>query len=227
MEFTFQPAGSTVQKLLHTARLLAWFTIVYNILEGVVSVGFGIEESSLSLVSFGIDSFIETFSAAFVLWRFHRESSRTRTQSRAREIQALYGIGTLFILLAVGTAAGAILQLVGGRHPDSTLPGMVVALVSLSFMFWLWRSKLRLGRALGSATILSDAACSLACIQLSVILFLGSIVYWVAPSLWWADAAAALGLTFFILREGVETLRAAASGKPEHGCGCGGGACRK
>ena len=35
------------------------------------------------------------------------------------------------------------------------------------------------------------AACSLVCIQLSAVLFLGSLLFALLPSLWWADAVAA------------------------------------
>ena len=59
--------------LIKTARRLAWFTVGYNILEGLVSVAFGLKDSSLSLFGFGLDSFIEVLSAVIVLWRLGRE----------------------------------------------------------------------------------------------------------------------------------------------------------
>ena len=65
-----------------------------------------------------------------------------------------------------------------------------------------------------------DAGCSLACFQLSAVLLVGSLVFWVAPALWWADAVAALVLAFFIGREGFETVRAARREDFSGGCGC-------
>lgn len=75
-------------------------------------------------------------------------------------------------------------------------------------MFWLWRAKKKVGEALNDAVILGDAACSLACIQLSVVLFAGSIAYWLFPALWWTDGIAAVVLTYFIAKEGIGYLKA-------------------
>lgn len=201
------------------ARFLAGFTIAYNLLEGLVSMGFGLAEESVALFGFGADSFIEVGSALLVLWRL-RESSGCASTALKRERKAAFGIGLLFVLLALGAGLGSALQLGLRRHPDTTLPGLIVSLASLGFMFWLWRAKLQAARALDSRTLEGDAACSLACIQLSCVLFLGSLVYLVAPALWWADAVAALVLAVFIGREGLSTLRAARRPDFSGGCGC-------
>jgi len=201
------------------ALWLAWFTIAFNLLEGAVSLHFGWSDESISLMGFGADSLIEVASATLVLWRL-AAGHRGGETSKKRERRATHWIGVLFILLALSTVAGAVVQLVGRNHPDTALPGLVVALVSLSFMFFLWRAKHRAAQVLDSATLEKDAACSRACIQLSVVLLAGSGLYLVAPSLWWADSAAALILASFIGREGVDTVRAAARTDFDGGCGC-------
>ena len=96
----------------------------------------------------------------------------------------------------------------------------IIAAVSLSFMFWLWRAKLAAAAALGSATLRQDAACALGCIALSATLLIGSAVYAVAPHLWWVDAVAALIIAVLIAREGWGGLRAIVAGRTA-GCGCG------
>ena len=88
-------------------------------------------------------------------------------------------------------------------------------------MVFLWRAKLRVAQALDSATVAADAACSRACIQLSAVLFVGSLVFLLAPALWWVDAAAALALSLLIAREGWDMVRAARSPAFTGGCGCG------
>ena len=60
----------------------------------------------------------------------------------------------------------------------------------------------------------------LACIQLSTVLFVGSLIYWAAPALWWVDATAGLALTLLIVREGIEGIRAARRPDFSGGCGC-------
>lgn len=204
---------------LSRARWLARFTILYNLVEGLVSMGFGWADDSVALFGFGADSFIEVGSAFLVLWRLNAVPGCAATASR-RERQATRGIAWLLLYLAAGTAAGAGIQLLSRRHPDTTIPGLVISLASLSFMVFLWRAKLRAGKALESPAVLADAACSLACIQLSAVLFAGSLLYLVHPSLWWADAAAALLLSAFIAREGWSTRHAAAREDFAGGCGC-------
>lgn len=199
--------------------LLSWFTIGYNLIEGAVSVYFGIEEASVSLAAFGVDSFVEVASALVILWRFQGEQGRAAGLAKDREVRALRAIGILFLVLAVGTALGAGAQLLGGKHPDTTLPGLIVALVSLSFMYSLYRAKLTAGKTLNSRSVLSDAACSKACIQLSVVLLAGSLVYVVYPALYWADAVAAIVIAGLIAREGKEILSSA--DRDDGCCGCG------
>ncbi|MBU6375757.1 MAG: cation transporter [Bdellovibrionales bacterium] len=200
-----------MEKWVRQAIRLSWFTILYNTLEGLVSIYYGITDESVALFGFGADSFIEVFSAALVLWRFRGEWGRLKAVSVSRERQATLGIGMLFLLLAITTAAGSILQLIQHKHPETTLPGAVIAAASLSFMVFLWKAKKKVGTALNSKTVLSDADCSLACIKLSVVLFCGSLVYQLSPLLWWSDSIAALMLSWFVLREGVEMIRHARS----------------
>lgn len=182
------------------AKRLAFFTVAYNLIEGLVSVLFGLREESVALAGFGADSFIEVGSAFVVLWRLRAAVDEDR------EPRALRVIGLLFLLLALLTALGSGWQLWRRSPPTTTIPGVLISLASLSFMFWLWRAKLAAGKALGSPAILGDAACSLACIKLSLVLLAGSLAYALFPALWWADSAAALLLSALIAREGREML---------------------
>ena len=180
--------------LVRRAVLLSWFTIAYNLVEGVVSISFGLSDDSVALAGFGADSLVEVASAFLVLWRFRD------VISLKREKRATLGIGILFLLLAILTGVASFIQLKSGSHPDTTIPGIVISALSLSFMYFLWSSKMKIGKALNSATVMKDADCSLACIKLSAVLFIGSLLYWMVPSLWWADSAAALLLAGLIGR---------------------------
>ena len=197
------------------ALLLAGLTIAYNLVEGLVSMGFGWADDSVALFGFGADSFIEVASALLVLWKLRDHADL------ARERRAALGIGWLFQFLALGILGGSLWQLWAHRHPPTTVPGLIIALLSLACMAFLWRAKLRAARALDSATLAADAACSRACIQLSGVLFLGSLLFLVAPALWWVDGAAAMGLALLIGREGLGMVRAARSEHFSGGCGCG------
>ena len=197
------------------ALWLSALTIAYNLVVGVVSMAFGWADDSIALFGFGADSFIEVASALLVLWKLLDHGNL------ARERKATLGIGRLFLALATGMAGGALLQLMARHHPPTTVPGLVISALSLACMVFLWRAKRQAAQALDSATLEADAACSLACIQLSTVLFAGSLLFLLLPGLWWVDAAAALGLALLIGREGLGMVRAARSAAFTGGCGCG------
>jgi divalent metal cation (Fe/Co/Zn/Cd) transporter len=211
--------GRSSQVWLARARSLALVTIAFNLIEGLVSMGFGASDESAALFGFGADSFIEVGSAVLVLWRLQAGLGSADPHVQ-RERGATRGIGILFLLLAVGIAVGAGWQLITRRHPGTTLPGVVISSASLVFMVWLWRAKRRVATALDSRTLEGDAACSLACVQLSAVLFLGSVLFLLWPLLWWVDALAALVLSAFIAREGLQGIRAASKPEFSGGCGC-------
>ena len=200
------------------AKALAVFTMLYNLAEGLVSMGFGWSDNSLALFGFGADSFIEVFSALLVLWRLRADDCGDDLIERERKVTK--GIGWLLLLLAAGTFGGALLQLKAKGHPSTTLPGLIVSLLSLAFMVYLWRGKFAAAKALDSRALESDAACSLACIQLSSILLVGSLIFMAAPWLWWVDGAAALALSLLIAKEGWSMRKAASREDFDGGCGC-------
>lgn len=203
------------------ARALAGLTIGWNVVEGLVSMAFGFAEESVALFGFGLDSWVEVASAAVVWWKLTRPPGCATTR-RSQERTATRWISALFLVLAGATMVGAVGQLTAGHHPASTVPSLIVSVVSLAMMGFLWRAKKAAAAALDSRTLAMDAACSLACIQLSAVLFAGSLLYLVVPAVWWADGLAALALSAFIGREGWEGWRAAKKADFAGGCGCGG-----
>lgn len=200
------------------ALFLACLTVLYNLLEGGLSIGFGWAERSVALLGFGVDSLVEVGTALLVIWRLRGEhGARSNLQLERRGVRVA---GLLFLALAAGMAAGSLGQLLRGTHPATTLPGVVIALVSLAVMAALWFAKRRTVQALDSRTLASDLTCMEACMQLSGILLAGSLAYRIAPALWWTDAAAALALAALIAREGVGMIRASRQPDFQGGCGC-------
>lgn len=209
------------QRWVNRAVLLSWLTIAWNSVEAVVSMAFGWSHESVALFGFGVDALVEVASASVVLWRFKGETADALSAASVeRERRAALVIGALFLVLASGTLAGAAIQLATGGAPLTTLPGVVMGATSLALMGFLWHAKRTAAAALDSATVASDAACSLACIHLSVVLLAGSALYALSPTLWWADSAAAIALAILIAREGLQTIRAARSKTFSGGCGC-------
>src|SRR3984893_10798331 len=185
-------------------RRLEYFTIAWNALEGLVAVVAGAIASSISLVGFGIDSFIEVTSGSVLLWRMSVDAEVHRRELNER--RALRIVGACFLLLAAYIAYESVLDLWSRRAPDHSIPGIILACVSLIVMPLLSRAKRKVGRALGSAAMHADAKQTEFCTYLSAILLAGLLLNAVL-GLWWADPVAALIMVPIIAKEGIEGLQ--------------------
>ena len=185
-------------------RRLEYFTIAWNGLEGLVAVVAGAIAGSISLVGFGIDSFIEVTSGSVLLWRMSVDKQVQRRKLNER--RALRIVGVCFLLLAAYIAYESVLDLWSRRVPEHSIPGIVVACVSLVVMPLLSRAKRKVGRALGSAAMDADAKQTEFCTYLSAILLVGLLLN-TFFGLWWADPVAALVMVPIIAKEGVGGLQ--------------------
>ena len=216
--------------LYRQAAALAVFTIAYNLVEGGISVFFGFEDETLALFGFGLDSFVEVISGAGILHMVLRLRSNGGTGDGGRpdtgsemdrfEATALRITGGAFYLLFAGLLATVAFALYQGHAPETTFWGVVVSLVSIVTMWALIRLKVRVGRALGSAAILADAACTRACLYLSVILLVTSLGY-EFTGIGGLDAIGAAAIAVLSLKEGREAFEMARGGS----CSCSNGSC--
>lgn len=205
------------EKLYNAAKLLAVITIVYNIVEGIVSVWFGAEDQTLSLFGFGIDSFVEVISGMGILHMVRRIRSGEGESVDAFEQRALRITGWAFFLLTAGLLVSSGLSLYERHRPDSTLWGLIVSLVSIASMWFLIHYKTKVGTSLGSKAILADAACSKVCLQLSVILLAASVGF-ALTGIGGFDSLGALFIAYLAFREGREAFEKAKGS----GCCCSG-----
>src|SRR5260370_34624303 len=72
---------------LRFALLLTYITLGWMTIEGAASLLLGWASKSLLLEAFGIDSVIELFSAAVLLWRLRVESSGTATSEHVNLVE--------------------------------------------------------------------------------------------------------------------------------------------
>lgn len=187
------------------ALWLAFFTVFYNIAEGVISIFFGINDEALTLFGFGVDSFIEVMSGIGILAMVIRIRQNPEAPRSRFEISALRVTGTAFYLLAVGLGASAIYNLFTTHKPETTLPGIIISVISIAVMLLLVAGKRKVGRALNSIPILADANCTLVCIYMSVVLLVSSFVY-EFTGFGFVDSIGALGLIYFSVKEGRESF---------------------
>ncbi|MBI5142318.1 MAG: cation transporter [Nitrospirae bacterium] len=197
------------------ANALALITIFYNIAEGVVSVWFGMRDETIALFGFGIDSFVEVISGIGI-WHMVRRMRQNAGEDHDRfEKTALKVTGASFYMLTAGLSATAIISIYEGGRPETTSWGIVVSCVSIASMWALIHYKMKIGKRYNSQAMLSDAACTRACMYLSVVLFASSIGYELT-GIGMLDSLGATGIAALSFREGREAF-AKAEGKP---CGC-------
>jgi divalent metal cation (Fe/Co/Zn/Cd) transporter len=192
------PSPARRETLTRRIRLLVTATITYNVIEAAVALTAGTIASSTALIGFGLDSVIEVSSAGAVAWQF---SAREHAVREAREKTTLRIISVSFFLLAAYVTADAVRALTGTGEAERSLPGIVLAALSLAVMPFLSAAQRRTGRELGSASAVADSKQTLLCTYLSAVLLAGLILN--ATLGWsWADPLAALAIAAIAVKEG-------------------------
>jgi len=200
-----------VQRL---AFALLFLTILYNALEGVLSILAGVEAGSIVLLSFGADSYLEVAAASAVLWRlWHRDAEAgERAEERARRI-----VGATFLILVVAIVFQSTYALSQRQSAEESTLGMLVLGASMLLMPALAGAKLWTAARANMPALAAEAKETIACSYLTLTALAGvlavALLGW-----WWLDAVAALGMVPWLAREGLEGVRATAcfdgSGRP-------------
>jgi len=201
------------------AAVLALITIFYNIGEGLISVLFGLEDESFALFGFGLDSFVEVSSGVGIWHMIGRIRKHGSENLDKFEKTALRITGGGFYFLTAGLAVTAAVNLYQGHKPETTFWGIVISLISIATMWFLIHYKMKVGRELNSQAILSDAACTRACLQLSVVLLVASVGY-KFTGIGGFDSIGTLVIAGLCWREGKEAFEKARAGSVA--CACGG-----
>jgi len=198
----------TSQGLIGRAFLLSLFTILYNIVEGLISMILGYSDETLALFGFGADSFIEVLSGLGIAVMIVRITNNPGSPEGRFETSALKVTGTAFYLLTVSLLAGIVVNIIQKHRPETTSWGILISLVSIAVMTWLMLAKLKVGRKLNSKPVIADAGCTKICIYMSVVLLVSSLIYQLTGFAY-ADAIGAAGLAYFSFSEGREAFEKA------------------
>ncbi|MEV5464776.1 cation transporter [Streptomyces griseoincarnatus] len=192
------PSPTRREALSRRIRFLVAATITYNVIEAIVAITAGTIASSTALIGFGLDSVIEVSSAAAVAWQF---SASDHTVREAREQRTLRIIAVSFFALAVYVTFDAVRALNGTGEAERSVPGIVIAALSLAVMPFLSAAQRTAGRELGSASAVADSKQTLLCTYLSAVLLVGLVLN--ATLGWsWADPIAALAIAGIAVKEG-------------------------
>ena len=188
--------------LLKRGLRLENISLGWNLIEGTVAVIAGVIAGSVALVGFGVDSFVESSSAAVIIWRILSESRNKTNPEKIylieRRAQRLVGLSLLAFAIYILFESGSALVL--QERPEVSHTGIILAVLSLAVMWWLARSIRRVGQQLHSHAIEADSSQTLACWWMSLSLLVGlgvnALFGW-----WWADPLAGIAISALMLRE--------------------------
>lgn len=183
------------------ARALGWFGLAWHVAEGAIAIALGVAASSVALVGFGADSFIEAAAAIVIIWRLARPATDLVAERRASR-----AIAVSFYVLAVYVVFESTRVLILGEHPGESLGGIVLAAVTAMAMPPLALAKQRAAREIDSCATRSEGRQNMVCAYLSVALLLGLGAN-AAFGWWWADPVVAFAIAGVAVREGREAWR--------------------
>jgi divalent metal cation (Fe/Co/Zn/Cd) transporter len=193
------------RQLHRRALLLSYFTVCYNVIEGILSLFAGSLVDSIALIGFGLDSFVESLSGIIVIWRFTLHGKVSEEEEEKAERKAARFIGYTFFILAAYVLYESAKKIYLQEIPGPSLFGIVLAIISLVAMPVLFYLKYQLGKAIGSRSLVADSKETLACSFLSLALLVGLGLNYLF-GIWQADPIIGLIIAGFLIREGKETL---------------------
>ena len=191
-------------RIIRLGSRLEYFTIGYNLFEGLVSLAAGIAAESISLIGFGLDSFIEVTSASALLWRLHKDHDISARKNLERSTLRI--VGWCFIALAIYVGFESSMTLIQKQASERSLVGILIACLSLIVMQALARAKRKVAHNLESHAMKADSRQTDFCSYLSAVL-LGGLLLNAWLGWWWADPLAALAMVPIIAKEGIDSLR--------------------
>ena len=195
--------------LLRRGIRLEGVTVGWNVVEGVVALWSGAIASSVALIAFGVDSFVETTSGAVLWWRLRSELTGDDDPERLERIErrAARVAAAILFALALYIVIDAGRRLLGfGKEARESPIGIALTAVSLAVMPFLGWAKLRTAETLASRALRADAYETISCAWLSFATLAGLALN-AALGWWWADPVAALAILPLVVREGLEGWR--------------------
>lgn len=200
-------------RLHKKALILSYFTVVYNILEGIVSIIAGLLAGSIALIGFGLDSFVESMSGGIMIWRFRKHGKISEEEEEKVEKKALRLVAYTFFMLGAYVLYESVKKLYFHEIPQPSLLGIIIAVVSIIVMPVLFYMKYQTGKSIDSRSLLADSKQTLACVFLSIALLVGLGLNYLY-GLWQADPIVGLVIVIFLIKEGYNIL------KEEKLCSC-------
>jgi divalent metal cation (Fe/Co/Zn/Cd) transporter len=192
-----------MEKLYRKALTLEYFTVCYNALEAFFSVFFGSAAGSIALVGFGLDSIVESLSGLLLIWRLQKHGAVPEVEEVESEKKAIRFVAITFLLLGAYVVYESAKKLIFAEISSPSVPGIVIAILSIIIMPVLSLAKRDLGQKINSEALVADSKEALACAFLSLPLLLGLAANYFFH-FWQLDPLVGLIVAVFLFREGRE-----------------------
>ena len=203
------------QKLLRRGRWTEVASLVYNLTEVVVSVTAGLLAGSSALISWGLDSAVESVSAGTLIWRLTGEIDGIGPRRVAhRKKVALTVLAVAFAVAVAFILYEAASKLISQEPPGFSGWGIGILVLSLVVNPFLAWGKHHYGKKLEAKALRYDAIDTLIC-QYQTIVALTGLGLSLGLGWWWADPVAALLIVPYVAWEGFEAARDAMKVDPE------------
>ena len=190
-------ANDKKDKLHSKALKLSYFTVGYNIIEGVVSILVGLLSGSIALVGFGSDSFVESLSGSVMIWRFRKHGKISKDEEERIEKKATRYVAITFFILGAYVFYESIKMLYFQEKPEPSIIGILIAISSLIVMPVLFYMKYRTGKEIKSHSLVADSKQTLACLFMTVSLLVGLSLNYLF-GIWEADPLVGLLIVIFL-----------------------------
>lgn len=192
-----------MKKLFKKGLYLEYFTVSYNIVEAIVSIGFGILAASIALIGFGLDSIVESLSGFVLIWRLSQHGKISKEAEEKIEKKAMKFVAITFFVLGAYVIFESTRKLVFSEIPEPSLPGIIIAIVSLIVMPLLALAKYKIGKQINSKALIADSKETFVCAILSVALLIGLGLNYLFD-FWQADPIVGIIVVIFLFKEGYE-----------------------
>jgi len=189
---------------LGAAIMASWLTVTWDAVVGTLAIVTAVASGSVALAAFGLDAAIDGAASVLLIRRFRAERRHAHL-GPVHERRALVVVGAALLTFGIVIAAASIRELV--THGTSRVSGFALAQAAVSAVALppLAYRKHRLAARLKSPALRGDSILTAAGAVLALLAFVGLILKrtlgW-----WWADPAAALLITGFLVWEGRRAL---------------------
>jgi hypothetical protein len=117
----------------------------------MIAIFFGTTDENLPLFGIGVDSFIEVMSGIGIFAMVLRIRQNPDTDRSTFDRIALCITGKSFYILVVGLAVTAVYNIIIDHKPETTLPGLIISIISIAVMWALVAGKCKVGHELDSS----------------------------------------------------------------------------